>query len=136
MQSISESGTEGKGTRTTKHIRVDAAFLDSLEKDFGIDQYSLRKAFYGVPPAPCKQAIAICEWAIKAAKGDVTYAAELLRAWARKRGVGGYSPKLVEAPPETYSASEHERRIREARARERDEDMIEMHFSCLERMGA
>src|SRR5687767_1617925 len=56
--------------RTTRHIRCDEDFLELLEEDFGIDAYSLVKAFMGVPPAAKKEAIALCEWAILSAGGD------------------------------------------------------------------
>lgn len=93
-----------RALRSTRHHRVDYEFLGLLNEDFGIDFYSLNKAFMGVPPAPKKQAIALCEWSIKAAKGDVDYAGELLRAWARKRRVGAYKPELIEAPEIAYSS--------------------------------
>lgn len=75
---------------STRHHRVDEAFLVLLEEDFGIDAYSLRKAFYGAPAAPKKQAIKVAEWAIRCAGGDVDEASKALRAWARNRGVGAY----------------------------------------------
>jgi hypothetical protein len=83
---------------TTRHHRVDEHFLALLEEDFGIDQYSLRKAFYGAPAAPKKQAIKVCEWAIRCADGDVDEAGKALRAWARNRGIGAYAAALVSAP--------------------------------------
>jgi hypothetical protein len=85
-------------TRTTRHHRVDHQFLELLEEDFGIDAHSLHKAFMGVPPAPKKQAIAVCEWATRSAAGDVEEAGKALRAWAQKRGVGAYNPVLLAAP--------------------------------------
>jgi hypothetical protein len=84
---------------SSRHHRVDYEFLGLLNEDFGIDFYSLNKAFMGVPPAPKKQAIAVCQWAISIAEGDVEEAGKVLRAWAYKRGVGGYSPALLDAPP-------------------------------------
>jgi hypothetical protein len=88
----------GHPVRTTRHHRCDEAFLELLEVDFGIDLYSLNKAFMGVPPALKKQATCLCEWAIRSAKGDVDEAGKALRAWARKRGVGAYNPRLIDAP--------------------------------------
>ena len=58
--------------RSTRHHRCDFEFLELLEEDFGISRFSLRQAFMGVPPAPKKQAIEVCEWA--------TGGASLLRA--------------------------------------------------------
>jgi hypothetical protein len=84
--------------KSSRHHRVDEEFLALLEQDFGVDTYSLHKAFMGVPPAPKKQAIAVCEWAIRSAAGDVDEADEALRAWAHKRGVGAYNPNLLAAP--------------------------------------
>jgi hypothetical protein len=98
-------------TRTTRHHRVDEAFLALLEEDYGIDAYSLHKAFLGVPPAPKKQAIALCEWAIRAAKGDVEEDGKALRAWAKKSGKGTYDRRLVEAPEEIYEYNEFLRSI-------------------------
>ena len=85
--------------RTTHHHRCDEDFLALLEEDFGLDLYSLKKAFMGVPPAPKKQAICLCEWAIKAAKGDLDEAGKALRAWARKQGKGAYDRRLIERLP-------------------------------------
>ena len=65
----------------------------------------------GVPAAPKKQAIAICEWAIKAAKGDVDDAGKALRAWAKKNSKGCYTRELVEGPEHTYEDNEHLRNI-------------------------
>jgi hypothetical protein len=85
--------------RTTRHHRVDDRFLELLEEDFGIDAYSLVKAFMGVPPAAKKEAIALCEWAILSAGGDPERAGDALRAWAKKQSKGAYSRRLVDAPP-------------------------------------
>jgi hypothetical protein len=52
--------------RTTRHHRVDEAFLELLEEDFGISAFSLSHAFMGVPAEPKKSAIALCEWASRA----------------------------------------------------------------------
>ena len=57
---------------TTRHIRCDYEFIGLLNEDFGIDYYSLNYAFMGMPAAPKKQAISLCEWALRAAKGDPT----------------------------------------------------------------
>jgi hypothetical protein len=61
--------------------------------------------------APKKQAISLCEWALKAGKGDVDEAGRALRAWAKKRGKGQYDRRLVEAPEVTYEDNEHLRGI-------------------------
>jgi hypothetical protein len=84
---------------STRHHRVDYEFLGLLDLDFEIDFYSLTKAFMGVPASPKKQAIALCEWAISIAEGDVDEAGEALRSWARKNKVGTYDPRLIDAPP-------------------------------------
>jgi hypothetical protein len=98
-------------TRTTRHHRVDYEFLGLLNLDFGIDFYSLNKAFMGVPPAPKKQAISLCEWALHSAKGDVEEAGRALRAWAKKNRTGTYDRRLVEAPEITYEGNAHERGV-------------------------
>ena len=95
-----------------RHHYCDYAFLELLEEDFGINQWSLRFAFMGVPPAPKKQAIALCEWAAKAAKEDSEEAGDLLRAWARKHEVGLYDRRIVDAPPLTWEQTQHERCVR------------------------
>jgi hypothetical protein len=64
--------------------------LGLLNEDFGIDFYSLNQAFMGVPAAPKRHAICLCEWANKAARGDVEEAGKALRAWAKKHGKGLY----------------------------------------------
>jgi hypothetical protein len=86
-------------TRSTRHHRCDDAFLGLLEEDFGIDAYSPHRAFMGVPPAAKKEAIALCEWAIRSAGGDAERAGDALRAWAEKHGRGGYGRRLGDAPP-------------------------------------
>ena len=96
MQSVSVPS--GPAVRTTRHHRVDDEFLGLLEEDFQIDAYSLRKAFFGVPK---KQAIAVAEWAVYNA-GCPEQAGEAIRHWARRRGVGLYDRRLLEAPPVTY----------------------------------
>lgn len=85
--------------KSSRHIRCTEEFLELLESDFGIDRYYLYGAFMGIPPAPKKQAIKVCAWAVKSSKGDVEEAGKAVRAWARKRGVGTYSRILIEAPP-------------------------------------
>ncbi len=96
---------------STRHHRVDYEFLGLLNEDFGIDFYSLNQAFMGVPSAPKKQAISLCEWAIRAAKGDVEEAGKALRGWVKKNSKGLYARELVEAPEITYEGNEHLRSI-------------------------
>ena len=90
---------------------MDYEFVGLLNEDFGIDFYSLNQAFMGVPTAPKKQAISLCEWAVRAAKGDVEEAGRALRAWAKKNGKGLYDRRLIEAPEVTYEDNEHLRGI-------------------------
>ena len=71
---------------STRHHRVDCEFLLLLEEDFGIDFYSLNKAFMGVLATPKKQAIGLCEWAIRSAKGGPEEAGKALIPF---RFVGG-----------------------------------------------
>src|SRR5215216_7937763 len=87
-----------RALRSTREHRVDYEFLGLLNEDFGIDFYSLNQAFMGVPPAPKRQAISLCEWAMKAARGDVEEAGRALRAWAKKNGKGLCDKRFVEAP--------------------------------------
>jgi hypothetical protein len=72
--------------RTTRHHRVDAAFLELLEEDFGVAYFALSLAFLGMPAEPKKAAIAITEWAAK--QDDPNRA---LLAWARKNGRGAFA---------------------------------------------
>ena len=85
------SGIVPRALRSTRHIRCDYEFMGLLNEDFGIDFFSLNQAFMGVPAAPKKQAISLCEWAIRAAKGDAYEAGTALRAWAKKHGKGRYA---------------------------------------------
>jgi hypothetical protein len=83
--------------RSTRQFRCDHEFLELLEEDFGISQFTLRSAFMGseATAAPKKQAIELCEWAIRTAKGDTDEAGRALRNWARKRSVGTFDPYLL-----------------------------------------
>ena len=74
-------------TRSTRHHRVDDDFLELLEEDFGIAYFALSLAFMGVPAEPKKQAIALCEWAIRTDEP-----ARALLAWARKNHRGTFRP--------------------------------------------
>jgi hypothetical protein len=97
---------------STRHHRVDHEFLGLLNEDFDIDFYSLNQALMSVPAAPKKQAISLCEWAIRvAADGDPAEAGKALRAWARKRGAGRYDSRLLEGPEVTYEDNEHLRSV-------------------------
>ena len=73
--------------RTTRHHRVDDAFLELLGEDFGIPEFALSNAFMGFPSEPKKQAIHLCGWAVRA--DDPTRA---LLAWARKNHRGTFRP--------------------------------------------
>jgi hypothetical protein len=101
-----------RALRSTRHHRVDYEFLGLLNEDFGIDFYSLNQAFMGVPAAPKRQAISLCEWARKVTTGDTHEAGRALRAWAKKNGKGLYAHELIEAPEVTYEDNEHLRSIR------------------------
>jgi hypothetical protein len=94
--------------RTTRHHRVGEGFLAILEEDFGISQFALRRAFLGMPPAPKKEAIALCEWATRSARvpGDPDEAGDALRAWARKNHRGQYDPRLQDGEPMTFGGVE------------------------------
>ncbi len=96
--------------RTTRNHRSDHAFLEILEEDFGISRFALRSSFMGVPAAPKRQAIALCEWAVRVTGGNPGEAGDALRAWAKKHGQGRYDRRLVEAPEITYEHNEHLRR--------------------------
>ncbi len=100
-----------RALRSTRDHRVDYEFLGLLNEDFGIDFFSLNQAFMGVPAAPKKRAISLCEWALKAAKGDPDEAGRALRAWTKKHGKGPYDKRLIEAPEVTYEDNEYLRSI-------------------------
>jgi hypothetical protein len=111
--SVARTGFAGtrRSVRSTRHHRCDYPFLELLKEDYGIDASSLHKAFMGVPAAPKKQAISLCEWAVRAAPGDVGEAGDALRAWARKHGAGTYSRRLVEGPELTYEHNDFLRSV-------------------------
>lgn len=98
-----ESSVACKGTR---HHRADRRFLDLFEEDFGI------RAFYAyaLEGIPMKQAIAVAQWAADNIADPEDRGAAVM-AWARKRGVGHYDRRLLDAPELTYEQSEHERRL-------------------------
>jgi hypothetical protein len=76
--------------RTTRHHRVDEAFLELLEEDFGIPEFALSNAFMGFPAEPKTSAIALCEWASRADDP-----ARALLAWARKNHRGTFRLDVV-----------------------------------------
>ena len=90
--------------RIPSFLLLAAAVLTSVE---------LRspQAFMGVPPAPKKQAISLCEWAIRATAGDPDEAGTALRVWAKKNGKGLYNSissrprKLLTRTMNTFGAS-------------------------------
>lgn len=88
--------------RSTRRHRCDEEFLELLERDFGIGQFALRRAFLGCPPAPKKQAIEVCEWAILKTE-DPDEAGRMVRGWARGRGVGQYHPAIQGGPAHTFN---------------------------------
>jgi hypothetical protein len=85
MSSTTESSPTGH--RTTRHHRCTHEFIGLLEDDFGIARHALINAFMGVPAAPKREAIALCEWALKADDP-----ARALLAWARKNRRGTFRP--------------------------------------------
>lgn len=92
----------------------DYRFLELLEEDYGIRQFHLRAAFMGTPAAHKLDAIAVCERATEES-ADPEEAGDLVRQWARERGVGMYHPAILEAPELAYEQSAHEREVREGR---------------------
>ena len=83
-------------------LRCDYRFLELLEEDYGIRQFSLRSAFMGVPAAKKADAIAVCERATGEAD-DPEDAGEIVRQWAKDRKVGSYHPAITGAPPLTFN---------------------------------
>lgn len=88
--------------RSTRRHRCDEEFLEILEQDFGIAQFSLRQAFLGMPPAPKKQAIEVCEWTATKSD-DPEERGRMVRGWARRRKVGQYHPAITGAPAPTFA---------------------------------
>jgi hypothetical protein len=74
-------------TRSTRHHRCTPEFLELLQEDFGIPYSALHAAFMGIPREPKKEAIALCEWAIRCDEPD-----RALLAWARKNHRGTFRP--------------------------------------------
>lgn len=93
-------------------LRCDYEFLELLGEDFGIRQFHLRAAFMGAPPARKLDAIAVCEKAADETD-DLEKAGEIVRQWAKERGVGMYHPAILDAPELTFEQSAHERRVAE-----------------------
>lgn len=90
----------------TRHHRTDERFADLFEHDFGIRPFYGR-ALVGIPK---KQAIAVCQWAADNI-ADEEERGEAVVAWAKKRGVGRYDRRLIDAPEITYHDNEHERQV-------------------------
>lgn len=85
---MAHSDSSPSGHRTSRHHRCTDDFLDLLEDDFPqIPRYALRNAFYGVPPAPKREAIALCEWAVR-----TDNPAQALLSWACKNHRGTFRP--------------------------------------------
>jgi hypothetical protein len=76
---------------STRHHRVDEAFLELLEEDFGISTFTLSNAFMGFPAEPKKLAIAIAGWAAEQDQPE-----RALLAWARKHGRGTFRPDVAD----------------------------------------
>lgn len=91
---------------TTRQYRCDEDFLEILHEDFGISIFALSRAFLGMPPAPKRQAIALCEWATRTAGRDPVEASDALRAWATKNRCGQYDPRLQDGEPMTFAGIE------------------------------
>jgi hypothetical protein len=81
--------------RTSHHIRCTHEFVQLLHEDYGIPTYALRSAFLGMPAEPQKEAIALCEWAIRCDDP-----ARALLTWARKNGRGTFCPDEAEPDEE------------------------------------
>ena len=82
---------------STRHHRCTHEFLALLQEDFGIPRHVLIKAFMGMPAEPKKQAIAVCEWAIRTEDP-----AKALLAWARKRSRGTFRLDPEDAPDDEH----------------------------------
>ncbi len=87
--------------RTTRWVRVDYPFTELLHEDFGIPMFSLQAAFVGVPSVPKKEAIQVCEWAVRITTNPDD-AGDALRSWAKKNGRGSYHPNVIGAPLNTF----------------------------------
>ncbi len=93
--------SEQRIARSTRHHRVDEAFVVLLEEDFGIEARDLAAAFIGVPSVPKKEAIALSAWAERVTTNPED-AGTAVRRWARKYGRGSYDPRLLDAPELTW----------------------------------
>jgi|GEM_PF-3544320 len=92
---------ESVSKRTTRHHRVDEAFVGLLHEDFGVAPWELQAAFVGVPSVPKRQAIKVCEWA-EGATANPGDAGTAIRRWARKHGKGSYNPRVLDGPELTW----------------------------------
>ena len=77
---------------STRHIRCTPDFLELLQEDFDIPYSALHAAFMGFPREPQREAIALCEWAVRCDEPD-----RALLAWARKNHRGTFKPDLADA---------------------------------------
>ena len=83
------SRLSARSTRSTRHHRCTHEFLELLQEDFGVPYSALHASFMGVPRAPKREAIALCEWAVRADDP-----ARALLSWARKNGRGTFRPDV------------------------------------------
>ena len=95
---------------STRHHVTDERFAALLEGDFGISAF----AAHSLIGCPKKAAIMVCAWA-ESNIADADDRSAAVRAWARKRGVGQFDRRLIDAPAETYEQTAHERAVREER---------------------
>ena len=98
---MTATSVQDEARKSTRRHRCDEDFLELLEQDYGIAQFSLRQAFLGMPPAPKKQAIEVCEWAVSNSM-DPDGRGRMVRGWAKNRKVGQYHPAIIAAPPATF----------------------------------
>ena len=103
---VAHSALHKRNERSSRHHRCDEDFLALLHEDYGISMFALSRAFMGLPSAPKRQAIALCEWAVRSAGGDVDEASDALRAWARKNRRGQYDPRLQDNEVATFGGRE------------------------------
>lgn len=78
------SRAQDRPQASTRHVVVTGRFAALLAEDFGLDWAVVVEALI---TEPCKQAIAICEWAERKEEP-----AKALLAWSRKHHKGTHRP--------------------------------------------
>ncbi len=92
---------ESLSRRSTRRFACDYDFLELLREDFGIESRDLEASFIGPPSVPKLAAIGVCSWA-ESKTENLDERGRMIRAWARKCGLGSYHPAIIGGPELTW----------------------------------